>query len=897
MSTASLSQMPYFTALDDNGVIISGAKIWTYAANSSTLKETYVDYNSGTPASNPVICDAAGRCELWLATDGLYKLTITDDHDNLIRTVDNVGTGMSSGVAQVVTTVVGATGSLKALAVPMAGTSVIALSYRVGGTTGGGLFKWVAGASGGDDGETVDGNSTYGTAGRWKRVISGDALDPYWWGCYGNGTDPDQSYLSNAITYALSVSKALHLTQGNYNLSVAVDFKSVPVVFDPIAKFTWSSMTPDMTAVIGAGDISQHFSVGTSTAYTPKFPAGTEAIPQWFGAAGDGVTADEIFINQAIKSVSYNSGTVKVDGTYALATEIIPCDNVCIQGQGTLTPVIGGWSGAAMIGNNTVSAHNARIAGLTINGGAGTPGVVLSGSNNVIEDCTINDAGHDGIRIGSSSTAMDQTGVSVRNNTVNRCGGTYGSAISVLQGQDIVVEGNQVTGTKQMSVVPFFGGISDVVVRDNAVSGSGIEVDPQATKNINNLTIADNKLTGGYVLFSGACNNMSGQINVTGNSISDTTGISFNLTGTGGPDAYVISNNTITGANRGLLLTDMTHVYVQGNIINGLADSTGIIETGVSDASYATNLFSSDVTDWYQTVSPRYCTLGTDFKSQIDGGTTCTNLTVEHNLTVIGSIINQPFFNLMQSNITGLQLKNSVAVDATVIMGPGAGATKLGSNFYATAVATDMTKSLTGLWHSGDNTGGRASQSALTADAWYNVHLLGKSTDTTSFDFGFDLSPDATSLLIDAAGSFDTYRRIGSVLYHSSKVQNFKQQGDKFYWIAPTAEANITSPSENPTVKHNFKPKYSPNKSLPIDAYCAWPLSGSSAYAVEFYNAGATGPMTGYQGTAAQASGYIPIPGLVQDTTGGVTWSNTEVNNQVTFAVIVSGWMDDRGKY
>ena len=625
MSTASLSQMPYFTALDDNGVIISGAKIWTYAANSSTLKETYVDYNSGTPASNPIVCDSAGRCELWLSTDSLYKLTITDDHDNLIRTVDNVGTGQGSGVAYVVATVVGATDSLKALAVPFAGTTVIALSYRAGSDIGGGLFKWAAGASGGDDGETIDGNSPgYGTAGRWKRVIDGEEINPQDWGCYGNGSDPDQSYLSNAITYAQSVSKALHLSQGNYNLTAAVDFKGVPVVFDPNAKFTWTNFTPDQTAIIGCQDLSQHYSVGTTTAYTPKFAAGTVADPHWFGAKSDGVTADEAFINQAIKSVSYNSGYVQMDGTYAIFDEIIPCDNVTIQGQATISPCPSGMSGAAFIGSGTVSANNLRIKGLTIDGGSLNliPGVILSGDNNTIEGCTIKNCGHDGIRVGSSTVAMDQTNVSVRNNIINDCGGTYGSAIAVMQGENVTIENNIVKGAKQIAVVTQFP-IENVIVRENSISGGAdIEVDLNASANIKDVTIDSNNILDGHIRVLGA-GNLSGQMAITNNNINDSTGVEITLTDTDICDIYTIANNNLNEVNKGILLDSVTRpMSIFSNSIEGNAgaDCTGIIETNVSDASYSNNLFNG-IQDWYAVSRPRYVTLGTSLRSEIDAGT------------------------------------------------------------------------------------------------------------------------------------------------------------------------------------------------------------------------------------------------------------------------------------
>ena len=83
---------------DNNGVILSGGKIYTYAAGTTTPQATYTSAAGATPHANPIILDSAGRVpggEIWL-TDGLvYKFVIETATGSLLGTYDNI-TGVNS---------------------------------------------------------------------------------------------------------------------------------------------------------------------------------------------------------------------------------------------------------------------------------------------------------------------------------------------------------------------------------------------------------------------------------------------------------------------------------------------------------------------------------------------------------------------------------------------------------------------------------------------------------------------------------------------------------------------------------------------------------------------------------------------------------------------------------
>jgi hypothetical protein len=83
---------------DNNGVILSGGKIYTYAAGTTTPQATYTSASGTTPHANPIVLDSAGRVpggEIWL-TDGLvYKFVIETATGILLGTYDNI-TGVNS---------------------------------------------------------------------------------------------------------------------------------------------------------------------------------------------------------------------------------------------------------------------------------------------------------------------------------------------------------------------------------------------------------------------------------------------------------------------------------------------------------------------------------------------------------------------------------------------------------------------------------------------------------------------------------------------------------------------------------------------------------------------------------------------------------------------------------
>ena len=78
--------------LDNSGNVLSGGKIYTYAAGTTTQVATYTSNTGLTANSNPIVLNSAGRVpyEIWLTDGQNYKLVLKDSNDVLIGTWDNL---------------------------------------------------------------------------------------------------------------------------------------------------------------------------------------------------------------------------------------------------------------------------------------------------------------------------------------------------------------------------------------------------------------------------------------------------------------------------------------------------------------------------------------------------------------------------------------------------------------------------------------------------------------------------------------------------------------------------------------------------------------------------------------------------------------------------------------
>jgi hypothetical protein len=77
---------------DSNGVPISGALVYVYDINTTTLKSVYSDSDLevGDLAANPIVCDSSGRHDMRYIATGSYKIVVKTSAGATVYTRDEV---------------------------------------------------------------------------------------------------------------------------------------------------------------------------------------------------------------------------------------------------------------------------------------------------------------------------------------------------------------------------------------------------------------------------------------------------------------------------------------------------------------------------------------------------------------------------------------------------------------------------------------------------------------------------------------------------------------------------------------------------------------------------------------------------------------------------------------
>jgi hypothetical protein len=90
-ASAQVSLAPFVKGqwFDNSGHPLSGGRIYTYIAGTTTALATYRDSQGLIPNTNPVILDSAGRADIWL-TGVAYKLVLTNSSGVQIWSEDNI---------------------------------------------------------------------------------------------------------------------------------------------------------------------------------------------------------------------------------------------------------------------------------------------------------------------------------------------------------------------------------------------------------------------------------------------------------------------------------------------------------------------------------------------------------------------------------------------------------------------------------------------------------------------------------------------------------------------------------------------------------------------------------------------------------------------------------------
>lgn len=89
MAIVSLG-LPLFHADDSAGLPLSGGRLYTYEAGTTTPLATYTDSTGGTPNANPIVLDSRGEAIVWLSNALNYKFRLDNAAGATLWTVDNI---------------------------------------------------------------------------------------------------------------------------------------------------------------------------------------------------------------------------------------------------------------------------------------------------------------------------------------------------------------------------------------------------------------------------------------------------------------------------------------------------------------------------------------------------------------------------------------------------------------------------------------------------------------------------------------------------------------------------------------------------------------------------------------------------------------------------------------
>lgn len=111
----------------------------------------------------------------------------------------------------------------------------------------------------------------------------------------------------------------------------------------------------------------------------------------------------------------------------------------------------------------------------------------------------------------------------------------------------------------------------------------------------------------------------------------------------------------------------------------------------------------------------------------------------------------------------------------------GAGVARNSTDTVTMRRASSLVKQIDANFAVGTNAGGFPNSLVLTANTWYHVFIIRRTSDGL-IDAGFDTSLIAANLLAAAVG-FAEFRRIGAVRVDaSSNILAFFQEGNEFWW-------------------------------------------------------------------------------------------------------------------
>lgn len=375
---------------DNSGNVLTGGKLYTYDAGTTTPAPTYTSSNGVTAHPNPIILNAAGRVpdsgEIWLSDSVSYKFILKDQNDVLIATWDNI-VGINSNF-------VNFTGEEETQTATQ-GQTVFTLTTIQYQPVTNNLLVFVNGSKqivGVNYAETSSTVVTFIDGLNVGDVVDFSTATPINTSAVTSSNVSYNEGQSGAVTYSVQerLSQFVLITDfGAVCDGTTDDTAAVQDAIDAIGSDATTLFIPGPTLVSSALTFGANLEVNFLQGGKLIGDAGTEAIifqkqiiagvrpilencvattttgvtihPEWFGAVKNGTTDDLNAFNDAVAFLQNTGGVIQLEaGFYAISDELsIGYNDITIQGAG----------------NNVswVKVTGTNKNGIKINGVSGTP--------------------------------------------------------------------------------------------------------------------------------------------------------------------------------------------------------------------------------------------------------------------------------------------------------------------------------------------------------------------------------------------------------------------------------------------------------------------------------------------------------------------------------------------
>jgi hypothetical protein len=328
---------------DNNGNVLSGGKIYTYQAGTTTPLATYTSNSESAFHTNPIILDSAGRVpnggEIWLQFGIGYKFVLRTSTEVLIATYDNIPSSAQPPAANDADSIMYEQGYTVT-----AGSFIVGKIYRIAsvGTTDFTLIGAVNNTVGTHFIATGVGTGT-GTAELSQTVEAKlrETVSVKDFGAVGDGVTDDTAAIQAAVDNALTIV----FPAGNYRVVSAVNIPGDrQVTFEVGAYLTVEAgVVVTLDAYIDAPEYWIFRGVGSvhaSNNFHNGYPANgfnrnSKVYAEWFGVVPDAVYLTYYAPGGQAPGFNPNMDVVPTgtDSTIAIKKALLYCQQSTVKGQ------------------------------------------------------------------------------------------------------------------------------------------------------------------------------------------------------------------------------------------------------------------------------------------------------------------------------------------------------------------------------------------------------------------------------------------------------------------------------------------------------------------------------------------------------------------------------------